>query len=352
MAPEPVQVALPPTSRHRWLQYAVSLVLTALFLYIAFRGTDPSEILASLENADYWWLFWYLGALMVSHLLRALRWRYMLYPIKPDIGLRNLFSAVMIGYMLNNVLPRAGELGRPFAIGKLERISAGASFGTIVVERIMDMVSFLILVAALPFLYRGPLLESFPWLAQSGIVLAAVLILATAFIVALMLRREWADAVLARVTRVFPERFAKRIERLTHSFLDGFTFLKSPQHFMIIGVLSVLIWGLYAGMTWCGLKAFGLEGALGLPGAVVLLAISSIGVAIPTPGSTGTYHAFASQTLIALYGVDRATALSFATLTHGVGFVSVTVIGLYYFLKDKVTFGDAMRSRREAAGGE
>ncbi len=351
MVLEPAQGALPPTSPRRWLRYAVSLVLTVLFLYIAFRGTDPADIVASLENADYGWLLLYLVALIVSHLCRALRWRYMLYPIKPDIGLRNLFSAVMIGYMLNNVLPRAGELGRPFAIGKLEQISAGASFGTIVVERIMDMISFLILVAALPFLYRGPLLESFPWLAQSGIVLAAVIILATAFMVALMLRRDWADAVLARVTRLFPERFASRIERLTHSFLDGFSFLKSPQHFVIIGVLSVLVWGLYAVMTWCGLKAFGLEGALGFSGAIVVLAISSIGVAIPTPGSTGTYHAFASQTLIALYGVHRATALSFATLTHGVGFVSVTLIGLYYFLKDKVTFGDAMRPRRENMGG-
>ena len=352
MLPEAAQGALPPTSPRRWLHYAVSLVLTVVFLYIAFRGTDPADLAASLRNVNYWWIFGNFLALMLSHLLRALRWRYLLYPIKPDIGLRNLFSSLMIGYMLNNILPRAGEIGRPFAIGKMENISAGAAFGTIVVERIMDTVSFLILVAALPFLYQGPLRESFPWLAQSGIIAAAVIIPATVVLVLLMLRRDWADAVLSRITRVFPAALAGRIERLTHSFLDGFVFLKSPRHFLIIGVLSVLVWGLYAVMTWCGLKAFGLEGALGFSGSVVVLAISSIGVAIPTPGSTGTYHAFASQTLIALFSVDRAIALSYATLTHAVGFVSGTLIGLSYFLKDRITLGDALRPRRAGTGGE
>jgi uncharacterized protein (TIRG00374 family) len=160
-----------------------------------------------------------------------------------------------------------------------------------------------------------------------------------------MLRRNWADAVLSRLTRVFPAGLARRIERFTHSFLDGFVFLKTPRHFLVIGVLSVVIWGLYGVMVWCGLKAFGLAEALGFSGAIVCLAISSIGVAIPTPGSTGTYHAFASRTLIALFGVGQATALSFATVTHAVGFVSATAFGLYYFLADRIVLGDAMRSR-------
>lgn len=350
MLPATPQATPSQTSPRRWLQYAISAVLTLVFLFIAFRGTDPAELLASLRAADYRWILANFVVLMVSHLLRALRWRYLLYPIKPDIGLRNLFSSLMIGYMLNNVLPRAGEIGRPYLLAKAERIPAGASFGTIVVERIMDTLSFLILVAALPLLYRGPLRESFPWLTQSGVVAAALIIPATAVLVVLMLRRDWADAVLSRVTRLLPPGFARRVERLTHSFLDGFSFLKSPRHFLIIGVLSVLVWGLYAVMTWCGLKAFGLE-ELGFSGAVVLLSISSIGIAIPTPGGTGTYHAFASQTLILLFGIGNATALSFATLTHAVGFMAGTVFGLYYFLADRVTLGDAMRQRQADPGG-
>lgn len=346
------QGAAPPPTSRRWLRYAVSLVLTFVFLYIAFRGTNPADLASSLRDANYWWIWLSLLALLVSHVLRALRWRYLLYPIKPDISLRNLFSGVMIGYMLNNILPRAGEIGRPFVIGKLERISAGAALGTIVVERIMDTVSFLILVAALPFVYQGPLRESFPWLAKSGVIGAAVVLPATLVIIFLMLRRDWADAMLSRLTRIFPKRIAPRVERLTHSFLDGFSFLKSPRHFLVIGVLSVFVWGLYAVMVWCGLRAFGLDGVVGAGGAIVVLAISSIGVAIPTPGSTGTYHAFASQTLIALFGVDQAIALSFATVTHGIGFVSTTVIGLYYFVKDRITLGDAMRFRRPGQAGE
>jgi hypothetical protein len=66
-------------------------------------------------------------------------------------------------------------------------------------------------------------------------------------------------------------------------------------------------------------------------------------VAIPTPGSTGTYHAFASQTLTRLFGVDATTALSFATATHAIGFIGITLLGLWFFLKDHLSFSEAVR---------
>jgi glycosyltransferase 2 family protein len=110
------------------------------------------------------------------------------------------------------------------------------------------------------------------------------------------------------------------------------------------------IWGLYMLMTFVAFRAFGLEDRLGWGAAWVTLAISSIGVAIPTPGSTGTYHAFASQTLTQLFGVDATTALSFATATHAIGFVGVTLIGLWFFVKDHLSFSEAVRGGPEKEG--
>jgi uncharacterized protein (TIRG00374 family) len=258
--------------------------------------------------------------------------------------MRNLFSGVMVGYMMNNILPRAGELVRPYTIGKLEGIPKSAALGTIVVERIIDMVSFLVLVALIPVVYHGPLEESFPWLANTGILVSAFTIFFLGVFIALAMRRDWADVLIRLVGKILPLRVRERLEGWVHAFLDGFMFLSRPGRFIIITVLSFLIWLLYVLMVYVAFFAFNIQ-HLGFAGALVVQAISSIGVALPTPGATGTYHAFTSQTLMRLYGVDATLSLSYATITHAVGFVGVTVIGLYYFLRDNIRV-------REAVGNE
>ncbi len=341
MTPGPV-----PTKKNRtrrFLQYGMSIGITGVFLYVAFRGTDFEKLLVSLRETNYWWMIPNFACLMGSHFLRSWRWRYMLEPVKPNISLRNLFSGVMVGYMMNNILPRAGEIVRPYTIGKLEHISKGAAFGTIVVERIIDTLSFLFLVAAIPFLYEGPLTESFPWLEKTGLIVSVVTGALLALLVALMLRRNWTDGLLRSLARILPARLVTRIESLVHSFLDGFLFLTRPGRFIPIFVLSVLIWFLYGLMVYVAFYAFDLQ-ELGFRAAIVVLAISSIGIAMPTPGGTGTYHVLASQTLSRLFAVDATTALTFATVTHAVGFVGVTIIGVYYFLRDHIRVSEAVDS--------
>ncbi len=320
----------------RIVQYSLSAVLTVLFLWIAFRGTDPGKLIALMRGANYWWMLAMFACLMASHAVRSWRWGYLLSPVKRGIGFRNLFAGVMIGYMFNNILPRAGEIARPYAISRAESLPVSSAFGTIVVERIIDTFSFLLLVALLPFVYDGPLLESFPWLQSGGRLIAAVTAGGLVFLVAMMLRRDWTDRFLLRpLGWLVPRSFRGRFDGQVHAFLDGFLFLKNPVGLTVIILSGAMVWFLYFLMTYVSLFAFGL-GTLGPRAAVVLLTISSIGVAIPTPGSTGSYHAFTSQTLIQLYAVDPSVALGFATVTHAVGFVGVTLVGLYYFIHDRV----------------
>lgn len=325
------------------LKYLFSVLLTVAFLYVAFRGTDPHALVESVRGANYWWILLMFACLMLSHAARAWRWRYLLEPIKRDIGFRNLFSGVMIGYLMNNILPRAGELARPYAIGKLESIPKSAALGTIVVERLIDTVSFLVLVVLIPFVYHGPLLESFPWLQRSGMILSLVTLCVLVVIVSLMLRRDWTDAVLRTLAPLLTAGIARQVDRMTHSFLDGFLFLKEPKNFLLIFVLSVVVWGLYVLMTYVAFFSFDLHQVLDLRAAIVILAISSIGVALPTPGATGTYHLFATQALTRLFFVPNEIALSYATVTHAVGFVGVTVIGLYYLFQDHIKVSDAVQ---------
>jgi glycosyltransferase 2 family protein len=343
----PSAPAASPAGKSRLvLRGILSAAITLLFLYIAFRGTDFSKLVESIARANYWWMIPNFACLMISHVLRAWRWRYMLEPVKPNLSMRSLFSGVMVGYMMNNILPRAGELVRPYTIGKLEQVPKSAAFGTIVVERILDMASFLVLVALIPVVYQGPLTESFPWLVDTGIIVSAITIGFLAFFVGLAIRRDWTDRLIRGLEKMLPARFGQKLDGIMHSFLDGFMFLSRPGRFLIITVLSVLIWFLYVVMTYAAFFAFDL-GHLGLAGGLVVLAISSIGIALPTPGGTGTYHAFTSQSLGRLYGIDPTVALSYATVTHAVGFIGVTIIGLYYFLRDHIRVGEAVRGDKQ-----
>jgi hypothetical protein len=338
------------TSRTRsLLKYCVSGLLTTVFLYVAFRGTDFEKLYSTLLAANYWWMLATLGCVMMSHAFRAWRWRYFLDPIKPNISFRNLFSGVMIGYFINNMLPRAGELVRPYSIGKLESIPKSAALGTIVVERIMDTVSFLILVVIIPLVYDGPLLQAFPWLNRAGTIISVVTFGFLLFVIILMVRRDWTDAIFTKVSGLFSPTVASKLDKVIHSFLDGFLFVKRPRNFFSILLLSVVVWSLYILMTYFAFFSFGLR-ELGFGAAIVVLAISSIGIAIPTPGATGGYHWFAAQTLIRLFSVSNEVALSYATVTHAVGFIGVTVVGLYFFLHDHINIKDAMKKPAEGAG--
>ena len=331
----------------RILTYCFSAVVTVGFLYIAFRGIDLERLFISIKSANYWWMLVMLILLMISHFFRAWRWRYMLNPIKQNIGMRNLFSSVLVGYLMNNILPRAGELVRPYAIGRLESIPKSAALGTIVVERIMDTVSFLILVALVPLVYNGPLYETFPWLEQTSRSISLFVLFFIVIVTVLMLRRDWTDAVLRALSKILPANAARKLDVIAHSFLDGFLFLKAPRHFFVITVFSVVVWFLYILMLYVAFFAFDMQGKVDFAAAVVLQAISSIGFAIPTPGGTGTYHFFASQTLSRLFQIPEETALSYATVTHAVTFIGGTLAGLYYLVQDHIKVSEAVGSSTE-----
>jgi uncharacterized protein (TIRG00374 family) len=282
------------------------------------------------------WIGLSLVLLFLSHFVRAWRWRFLLNPMKENIAMRPLFSGVMVGFMMNNVLPRAGELARPYAISRLEAIPASGALGSIVVERLLDVAAFLVIVALLPTLYHGPLEESFPWLHQAGVILVIVTVLLLAILTALMVRRDWTNRLVVRCEALVPLRFRERFDGAVHSFLDALLFLKRPREVAWIAISSVVIWVLYGLMTYAGLLAFALDVKVGLAGAFVVLAISSVGIAIPTPGGTGSYHVLTTQALTRLFAVGANAALSFATVTHAASFISVTIVGLIYLLKDHV----------------
>lgn len=331
------------TSRLRTITRSlVSLSLAALFLFLAFRGTNFTDLWKSLQEVNYLWIAPVIPIGLLSHVVRAWRWKHLLNHVKPDISVRNLFSAVMIGYMVNNVLPRIGELVRPYVIGKLEGVSKSTALGTVVVERIIDMMSFFFLLCFVLYFFPQSLkavvsdVDSVRPLFLIGSAVSFVVF------VLLFLKSESLFRFLKHLTVIVPHRFAHRIESILESFLSGFRVASMREKFVPVGLLSLSMWGLYALALYVPFLAFDpiAEAGLGLSAAVILLTLSTVAFILPVPGAFGTYHSFLKFALVTMYGIDEITALSFSIVTHELGYIMVMVVGIGYFLKDHIKVSD------------
>jgi uncharacterized protein (TIRG00374 family) len=335
------------------LRVSLSILLALLFLYLAFRGSDFEKLKLSLQGANYFWALLLIPCLFISNIFRALRWRYLVNPIKKNISFRNLFSSLMIGYMVNNALPRVGEIVRPYNLGRLEHISKSAVFGTVLVERILDLLSFLLCLAVIFYFYQDALVQAFPWLTGASIILSIVTVGVFGLFAFLLGRRDLAFGWVRKFTKPFSPAIGRKVENLLHSFLDGFLIIKEPGQYLMIGIQTVVIWLWYALMMYIPFFAFRMaeDYSLNFGTAIVIMVISAIGFIIPVPGATGTYHWVTRECLVRLFGVNVEVALSYATVTHLLGFVSITLVGLFFFLHDHLRFSEALRAGEETEVG-
>jgi uncharacterized protein (TIRG00374 family) len=320
------------------LRTVISFALAGFFLYLAFRQTDFGELWSSLKNADYLYILLLIPITLLSHWVRAVRWAYLLAPIKPNTSRRNLFSAVMIGYLVNNALPRVGELVRPYVLGNLEGISRTSALGTVVIERILDVLTFYFIASVVLFAYPSSLSPFFEHVGTVRPLLLASSIVCFLVFVLLFFKAPSFILFVSKAQVFLPKKYHDRFERLLNSFLSGFAVSKMKDSFVRIAVLSFLMQGLYALSLYVPFYAFQPIAALKLDAAaaIILLTVSSFAFVLPVPGGLGTYHSLIMLTLIKLYHVDLVTAGAYSLITHEVGYILVTVVGLYYFMRDHV----------------
>ncbi len=316
--------------RRAW-RWSLGIAISALLIWWVLRDVDPGEVIRQISLGNPWW---FLGSVFVGtsgYLVRAMRWKVFLHPLKPDTKLRNRLAGVSIGFMVSNLVPgRVGELARPLALGRLERIPVSGAFGTLVVERFLDsivMVSFLIIAMLGPGfpdaaeVFSGEL----GVLLRFAFVAIAVLL---AFLLAMLFFPEPVVRATERVVIRLPGGWGDRIVAALESFLDAMRLFRSP-----VLVLKAVLWSygfwLWHGLSfWMGFKAFGVDA--GFLAAIFTEAVVAFAVAIPAaPGFFGTFQAGAALALMDVYGLPGPETLAFAFGYHFGGFVPITLIGLY-----------------------
>lgn len=323
-------------SKKNILRISLSFSLAAFFVYFAIRGVKLSDLLISLKSANYWWIALLVPISLLGHWIRALRWKYLMAPLKKDCKLSHLFGAIMIGYAVNNVLPRVGELVRPYVLGKQEQVSKSATLATVVVERILDLLSFYFIACITLFLYPHALDPFFTDATAVRPFFFAASFAGLGLFLFLFFKADAFFRYCALLKNVLPKKYSAKIDPILDSFYQGLGVIKMKDKFAVIILLSFAMQALYALGMYEPFFAFSklVKPELNFGASVVLLVVSSIAWILPAPGAVGTYHSFLKIAMVKLYGVDEITALSYSIVTHELGYIIFMVFGVYYYFKD------------------
>lgn len=317
------------------INFVLSVMLAAVFLYIAFYNVNFSDVWFHVTRANLFWVSIFILLVIAGHLLRAIRWKYILNSVNPDVKLKNLFGSLMVGYGVNAVTPKLGELTRAVLLGRWEGLSRSSMFGTVILERVIDIISlgFGILIAVL--ISSISLYEQFPWL-ESALYITSVIILSVLFIIYLAVRfKEKFYNVIIKYFGKFSGSLALTIAHIFNMLTEGFRSLQGRKNYFWTIVYSIIMMCVYAFTSYVGFLMLDIEGANFSMGWV-LMSISAIGVIIPTPGATGSYHTLAKSTLVLIYGFSEVIALAYAFLTHILSYL-ISIIGalVCFFILNK-----------------
>ena len=338
-----------------------SFALGGGLLWLALRGVDFGAVREGLAEATWGWLVPLALVTLASLWLRAWRWRLLLDTLPESAGdpetrvpLRTAFYSVVIGYMVNYAAPRLGEVARAANVAAQTPLRFPGILGTVVVERVLDVLTLGVALLSVLALFRARLAAVFAAFAEgTAAVLDGLPALPWAFVLAALAVTALSAALLARL--LYRRRLARRgstgrLAGALGSFRDGLASLVRLRRKGAVLLATVGIWGCYALMADIPLRMLGISEAysLGLLDAWALMNVGAIGMALPSPGGTGSFHYVTVQTLVLLFGVAAAPAALYALFSHAVQLVFFAVAGFACLLLQGTSL-DTLRARTRAA---
>ena len=268
------------------------------------------KVIYDFQTANYFWIGMVLLMFMISNISRAIRWRMLIQPLGRNPRLSNCFQTVMLGYFANLGIPRIGEVVRASSLARYEKMSVEKVMGTVVVDRIFDVICILILTTiALVFAFSqiwpvleeenniGEKLTEYRWL------LLALMLVGLLGIGLLWIFRK----------RLFKTRFGLRIQKVYLGFVDGLSTVKKVSRPGWFIFHSINIWVMYFSMSYLCFFAYGPTSHLGLNAGLVVFVFGAWGVVFPSPGGMGTYH-YMVQLALGIYGISGEDSFSFANI--------------------------------------
>ncbi len=344
-----------------------SFVLAGVLLYLALKGVDLSVLWDTLRTAEYGWLAPLVGVVLLSHLLRAWRWQLLLetLPERPEdaerVSVKMAFYSLMIGYMVNYAAPRLGEFVRTGNLSAQEKLRFSSVFGTVVAERILDVIVLLLAISSLFVLFfdRVALLGGFlgePLVDRLGEAPTAGL-LALVIGIGILLWLITRHLMRKEESRLQTFWRGRMVPALT-SFKEGLaTIWRCPKRGAIV-FSTAAMWFCYLLMAYLPLLVLEMADTwqLSLLDAWGLMVLGALGVAIPSPGGIGSYHYITIESMVRLFGVAQGPAAAYAVLTHAAQLVLYVIVGCACILLQGASWRRVWESvregKQETSGGD
>ncbi len=330
------------------------LLLTVGLLGFAFRNTDLGGVWAETRRADSGLLVLALAVTGLTYAARAWRWQSLLAPIGPTRFI-NAFTATAIGFAASFLLPaRAGEVIRPYLLAKRENMNPSSAFATIVLERLLDLATVLLLFAAFVFTVGPGVISGDPGqLARvkvGGGMAALASVVGLGVLFALAGHPERLGRAALQIERVLPARLARIVARFVETFARGLAVLRDPARLVAALALSFPMWMSIAAGIWLTSLAFHIT--YPYPASFLVMTILVVGVAAPTPGAIGGFHAAYIFAVTTFFGVPADRAAAAALVLHAISFVPVTLVGIVFMMREGLTLAGARRLAKEAPGSD
>jgi uncharacterized protein (TIRG00374 family) len=282
----------------------------------ALKGIPASEcslinkIWTDFQGIAFGWFILVIAFFLISNASRALRWNMLLRPMGYAPRFSNAFLTILVGYFLNLALPRVGEIARCGAFSRYERIPLEKVLGTVVVDRIIDLLSILFLTLLAFILEYDTILQfvgQHVTLGGKGSALWTILWV--------LLPVSVLGAVVAWKMRhrLLQLGFFQKILSLLNGFWEGIQTIRQLERPWLFVLHSINIWFMFFLMSYIAFKTFGATSGLPMVAALMVFVFATWGVVVPSPGGMGSYH-FMVQTALALYGVSHADGFSYANI--------------------------------------
>ena len=272
--------------------------------------------------------------------MRALRWRYLLIHEK-TVPLSSLFPATIIGYMANNLLPaRLGEFVRAYTLAEREQLETPSVFASLVIDRLFDGFSVLLLLTVTLFTLRLPAgMDDAALALRVGGAIMFLLYCAVVLFLYLLKRQTMRTlSAVGYVLKPFPKRFSDTLIPLFGSFIGGIRLSQRMGHGVALVATSAGIWLFCLLSVDMTLRSFNVH--LPVTASIFILILLVFAVMVPaSPGYIGTYH-YACYKGLSVFGVPETTSVSVALIMHGTGFFPVIIAGVYYLWKNKISLNE------------
>lgn len=322
------------------VKYILLLSIGLGLLYLAFRGNDLKKMLRDIESANYFWVLLSLFVSVLAYISRAMRWNMLIESLGYKPKVRNTYWALIFGYFANLAVPRLGEVSRCGALSRKEKIPFNELLGTVVIERVVDVLMLVVSLLLVSFLEFG-LLKNLALRAFNFHIYPAhssfILMVNSWKFIAVML----SPLVLLIFLQIFFSWHRKnqsptfdKISKLFLGIVRGFqTILKMKNNWKFIAH-TLFIWIMYFIVSYVCFFSIPATSNLTPKDGLFIFAVGGIGMTAPVQGGFGIYHLIVSQAMT-LLGIQLSDGLVYATIVHTAQTLLVLLMGgisVIYFL--------------------